>query len=273
LTQDYEFWNKTVPYYVEFVKRVFCEFNGKINKFCLPELYIDYDINSEDFGQMGVAKCVTVAVPAIILGYINRESYIKAVNKDYFIKSLLVDTTLHELAHHDQNYDYKMYNENELYHQKVESGVINYVHNYIVENLDYIQTKFGFIFDFSIIHYEYYTEDFIKFSGYSQYYANLLYWILNFKFTLEELNSLIYYSEKVILTLNGIQYLIKENATFYSPPNLFETLKDLFSFDTYSSMVSHQARMEKENDQIKVFEMIFDVEPGVRNMITTKVKV
>lgn len=273
MTQDYKFWNETIPYYVEFVKRVFYEFNGKINKFCLPELYIDYDVNSEDFGQMGVAKCVTVAVPAIILGYMKRESYMRAVNKDYFIKSLLLDTTLHELAHHDQNYDYKMYNENELYHQKVESGVINYVRNYIEENLDYIQTKFGFIFDFSIIHYEYYTEEFIKFSGYSEYYANLLYWMLNFKFTLEELNSLMYYSEKVIFTINGIQYLIKFNDTFYSPQNLFEILKDLFDHGIYSSIVTNKASLEQDGNKIKVFEMIFDIEPGMKNMITTKVKV
>lgn len=273
MTHENEFWNNTVPYYVEFVKRVFYEFNGKINKFCSPELYIDYNVNAEDFGQMGVAKCVTISVPAIILGYMKRESYMKAVNKDYFIKSLLVDTTLHELAHHDQNYDYKRYNKNELYHQKVESGVINYVHNYIIENLDYIQTKFGFIFDFSIIHYDYYQEEFEKFEGYSQYYANLLYWLLNFKFTLEELNSLMYYSEKVILTINEIQYLIKDGATFYKPANLFETMKDLFSFDTYSSMVSNSANLVKEGDDIKIFEMIFDIEPGMRNMITTKVKV
>lgn len=273
INQDYEFWNRTIPYYVEFVKQVFYEFNGKINKFCKPELYIDYNVNSEDFGQMGCAKCVTIAIPAIIIGYQNRESYIRAVNKDYFIKSLLLDTTLHELAHHDQDYDYKRYNEDEIYHQKVESGVINYVHQYIMNNLDYIQTKFGFIFDHTIIHYEYYTEEFKAFNGYSQYYANLLYWMLNFKFTLEELNSLMFYSGKVILTINGIQYLIKDGAQFFNPPNLFETLKSLFDFDTYSSAVTNSANLEKDGDEIKVFEMIFDIEPMMRNMITTKVKI
>ena len=97
--------------------------------------------------------------------------------------------------------------------------------------------------------------------------------MLNFKFTLEELNSLMFYSGKVILTINGIQYLIKDGAQFFNPPNLFETLKSLFDFDTYSSSVTNSANLEKDGDEIKVFEMIFDIEPMMRNMITTKVKI
>lgn len=267
--------NAYIDYYAAFAKEVFYEFNGKINKYTIPDFYIDYNLNSENLGYIYCGRRVGVNIPVILNSAIHRESYSHSVNKDFYIKSIIIDTIIHELLHHNQKYDYFKYDKDEMYYNEVENAVINETYQFITQNLEYIQKRFNFIFDYTIDHYEYYDGKFIEFKNYCEYYTYILYWLCYNQIELDQLQEYISKANDIYITMNDQTVNIKHDKSYMVCHDLINIIKSLYLNTIHSFIVTRCTEYcyDEKNDNLKLLHFKFKIEPKMEYMITTEIKV
>lgn len=261
--------------YSEFAKQCYYYANGKVNKIYKPDMYLSYDMYSNELGGMRLGRNISVNIPLIVECSVKTEDYNKSENKLDFIKSEILDCVVHELLHSDQFYDYNRYNKDSRYHEYVENQVINATYNFIRDNYEDICQKLKFKFDFSIQNYSLVSE--VKFKhikdNLSKYYASVLSFLCrkpNENYY-NDFNHLMESFKTVKLTINNSSIMLKIDdniidQTGILPSILHSTMPD-YVYNIYVDM-SFEYNEEDSN-----CEIILKTRCGNMTAISYEVKV